>query len=100
MQGNIRSLGGKALIALDDLVGVGVLERYHVVGKSNRVEKFAVIERAGDHRSHGIAGKALVVVGRDRTTVDADPERTIVFARNLGQLADLVGDSPLALVVV
>ena len=55
VQRHVRAFAREALVRLDHLRRVGVLERDHEVREAEAVEQRAVVDRAGDHRADRVA---------------------------------------------
>ena len=98
---HVRPRLGKALVGLDHLCGIGVLERDAIARKTQLVEQFAVFERAFKHGGDGIAGRMFLDLGGvHRAAVDADAKGAIVFTRRIDNKSDFVLPRLAAFVVI
>ena len=100
MQRHVRAKGGEAGIPLDDLARMRVLEADHVAIEADLVEQGAVLQRGLHHGRDVVLGMPGLELGVHAPAVDADADRAVVLARDLGQEADLLADRLLTLVVV
>ena len=100
MDRHVRALGREPHVGVDDEARVGILDRDHVIAETERIDHAAVIDRAGHDRGHMILSEALLVVGSDRASVDADAQREAVLARDPDEVGDLLLHGLVLLVVV
>jgi hypothetical protein len=82
---------GEAAVHLDHLPRVAVLERDAVPCEVERIEQFAVLPGAFEHRRDRVVLVELLFLGRiDAAAIDADAEGTVVVPRDGGDVSHLV----------
>jgi len=90
MQRNVGAAFGKSAIDFDDLQRVRILQRDAIAGESDRIQQFAVLPSAMEHRRDGIARVVPLSQGRvHAAAINANPQRAVVLLGDGRQVADL-----------
>ena len=101
VQRNVGANFGESDIRVDDLVRIGILQRYAILIESEIIEHDAMFGGRFDHRRDRIILRIAIELRRiDRSAIDSDAHRAAMFARDLHQVLHLFANRFVALDVM